>query len=105
MEKHFQSESKLRDGDRASAHQIDRVICDGSCSEILGEELGRPNTVLEMPLEQDLIHGEVHEQVQSFPSNSQTVDVELHNRFDVMMHPRTNSRSVLRTHEVPSLDC
>jgi len=55
--------------------------------------LGRPDTVLEMAQEQDLIYDKVHEQVQSFAGGSQTADIELHNRFDVIMRPLTITSS------------
>ena len=51
--------------------------------------LSRPDTILEMTHEQDLIHDEVHEQAESFTGFSQSAAIGIHDRLDMVMRPFT----------------
>jgi len=40
--------------------------------------VNRPDAILEMSQEQDLVHNEIHEHIQAFARGPQSPDIELH---------------------------
>jgi len=76
---------------RASAHRTRWIFPVCPVLEIRSEVLDRPDSVLEMSQEQNLVHNEIHEHIQAFTRRPQSPDIELYDRLDMVMSSFTIS--------------